>query len=81
MQYFTEIALQKSDFPFDTAITASETVQPHQEEYVHNHDCLELFQVLHEGGYLLYNGSKKQNSARKSWNRQSFLPADVVKFL
>ena len=59
MQYFTEIALQKSDFPFDTAITASETAQPHQEEYVHNHDCLELFQVLHEGGYLLYNGGKK----------------------
>ncbi len=58
MQYFTEIALQKSDFPFDTAITASETAQPHQEEHVHSHDCLELFQVLHEGGYLLYNGSK-----------------------
>ncbi|MBQ8612430.1 MAG: helix-turn-helix domain-containing protein [Oscillospiraceae bacterium] len=58
MQYFTEIALQKSDFPFDTAVTAGETVYPQQEEYVHNHDCLELIQVLHEGGYLLYDGSK-----------------------
>lgn len=58
MQYFTEIALQKSDFPFDTAVTASETAQPHQEERVHNHACLELVSVLHEGGYLLYDGHK-----------------------
>lgn len=58
MQYFTEIALQKSDFPFDTAVTAGETAQPQQEERVHNHNCLELCQVLHEGGYLLYDGYK-----------------------
>lgn len=58
MQYFTEEALKKSDFPFDTALSGGAAFAPQQEERVHNHDCLEIVQIAAEGGYMIYNRQK-----------------------